>query len=87
MKNTSTEWLFYELQRVNMNYALEQIENLEYIEIKHKILEQAKEMEQKQQDELAIGFSEWCLDENQIIYGDGEELLQIYKTKLKNENK
>jgi len=87
MKNTSTEWLFYELQRVNMNYALEQIENLEYIEIKHKILEQAKEMEQKQQDELAIGFSEWCLDENQIIYGDGEELLQIYKTKLKNEKK
>jgi|688.fasta_scaffold29415_15 hypothetical protein len=44
-------------------------------------------MEQKQQDELAIGFSEWCLDENQIIYGDGEELLQIYKTKLKTENK
>jgi hypothetical protein len=30
-------------------------------------------------DEFAIGFAEWCLDENHIIYNDGKELLEIYK--------
>ena len=42
---------------------------------------QEKEMEQEQQDKLAIGFAEWCLDENQIIYNDGKNLLEIYKNK------
>ena len=43
---------------------------------------QAKEMEQEQQDKLAIDFAEWCLDENQIIYNDGKEILEIYKNKI-----
>ena len=30
-------------------------------------------------DEFAIGFAEWCLDENHIILNDGKELLEIYK--------
>jgi hypothetical protein len=30
-------------------------------------------------DELAIGFAEWCLDENHIILNDGKQLLEIYK--------
>ena len=30
-------------------------------------------------DNFAIKFAEWCLDNNQIIQNDGEELLQIYK--------
>ena len=30
-------------------------------------------------DDFAIGFAEWCLDENHIIYNDGKELLEIYK--------
>ena len=30
-------------------------------------------------DEFAIGFAEWCLDENHIILNDGKELLKIYK--------
>lgn len=29
-------------------------------------------------DDFAIGFAEWCLDENHIIYNDGKELLEIY---------
>jgi hypothetical protein len=75
-KQTAVEWLEEEFIALQ-NYGVNEL----------GLFAKAKEMEQKQQDELAIGFSEWCLDENQIIYGDGEELLQIYKTKLKTENK
>jgi hypothetical protein len=78
-KQTAVKWL---VEKLIINEDINKEST--YINM---LIEQAKEMEQKQQDELAIGFSEWCLDENQIIYGDGEELLQIYKTKLKNENK
>ena len=30
-------------------------------------------------DEFAIGFAEWCLNENHIILNDGKQLLEIYK--------
>jgi hypothetical protein len=30
-------------------------------------------------EDFAIGFAEWCLDENHIILNDGKELLEIYK--------
>jgi len=42
------------------------------------IIEDAEIIE-KIADEFAIGFAEWCLDENHIILNDGKELLEIYK--------
>jgi hypothetical protein len=54
-----------------------------------KHIEQAIEMEKKQQDELAIGFSDWmiCKAEKYNSYlcliKDYKELLKIYKNETK----
>ena len=65
---TAVEWLFLMLNNPNKDQKFA-----------NKLLDKAKEMEKQQQDEFAIGFAEWCLDENHIIYNDGKELLEIYK--------
>ncbi len=66
---TAVEWLVEKIQN-NIHHT---------IKIPFEYFEQAKEMEKQQQDEFAIGFAEWCLDENHIILNDGKELLEIYK--------
>jgi len=54
-----------------------------------KHIEQAIEMEKKQQDELAIGFADWmiCKAEKYNSYlcliKDYKELLKIYKNEIK----
>lgn len=42
-------------------------------------LQEVSEQCEKISEEFAIGFAEWCLDENHIILNDGKELLEIYK--------
>jgi hypothetical protein len=54
------------------------------IDMKQETLEQAKEMEKQQQDELAIGFIKWC--ENKCVFSPSvihrpsyEKLLEYYR--------
>ena len=68
MKQSAVGWIIDQLFELR-NPTLNQIE----------IVKKAREIEKQQQDEFAIGFAEWCLDENQIIYNDGKEILEIYK--------
>lgn len=48
MKQTAVEWQFNELQKVEKAYSKQVIDNIEFIQIKNKILEKAKEMEKEQ---------------------------------------
>jgi hypothetical protein len=68
MKKTAVEWLVEQL-KIN-NYISKN---------SHWLIDDAKELEIQQKDQLAIGFSGWCLEENHNIVDDGEKLLQIYK--------
>jgi hypothetical protein len=81
-KQTAVEWL------------IDQVEDfISYIPT--HISEQAKEMEEKQQEALAIGFGEWLNTEEPLAlildlngYQDFSELLEIYKKRnFVNENK
>jgi hypothetical protein len=75
-------------------YLLEQM-GLEQLIFPKEIIDKAKEMEEKQQETLAIGFGEWLNTEEPLAlildlngYQDFSELLEIYKKKrnLVNEN-
>ena len=51
------------------------------------LFQQAKEMEKQQQDEFAIGFAEWRVndwvhDERWTKISDTKELLEIYKKEI-----
>ena len=53
-----------------------------------KLIDQAKEMEKQQQDELAIGFIKWC--ENKCVFSPSvihkptyEKLLEYYRETIK----
>ena len=77
MKQSAVEWLSNELyEKFEMRG-----DGLLYDEI----LDQAKEIENQQQDELAIGFAEWLVDyydEDESCRDwdkSTEELLEIYK--------
>jgi hypothetical protein len=77
MKQTSVEWLEDCLteQYPNGKFVWNTRADIE------ALFKQAKEMEKQQQDELAIGFAEWCLKirfepiENVSV----KKLLEIYK--------
>jgi len=86
MKQTSVEWLYEKLWK-EFNFSFSS-----------NILEQAKEIEKKQQDEFAIWFAEWC-DNDYFRMGNTniwshttdweynlkfttKELLEIYKKTL-----
>ena len=74
MKQTAIEWFNDEiLIHLNFDQRL-------YLK---DIFKQAKEMENQQQDEFAIGFAEWLVIRyNEDIIYDAytkEELLEIYK--------
>jgi hypothetical protein len=73
MKQTAVEWLLEQLKVCNY------ISKKGYKNAETWLIQEALEYEQEQQDEFAIGFAEWCLDENHIILNDGKELLEIYK--------
>ena len=73
MKQTAVEWLGLKLNMLFTDITEEQWNKAE------KLFQQAKEMEKREQNDFAIGFAEWCLDENHIILNDGKELLEIYK--------
>ena len=52
------------------------------------VIDQAKEMEKQQQDELAIGFIKWC--ENKCVFSPSvihkptyEKLLEYYRETIK----
>lgn len=54
-------------------------EQLKIMEKEQLAFKAGLEYQREKQDEFAIGFAEWCLDENHIILNDGKELLEIYK--------
>jgi hypothetical protein len=75
MKQTAVEWLY------------KQIYNEYKISIHDSIMEQAKEMEKQQQDDFAIEFAEWRVndwvhDERWTKISDTKELLEIYKKEI-----
>ena len=50
---------------------------LKFVQFKAEML---LKIEKQQQDEFAIGFARWCMDNNQqVILNDGKYLLEIYK--------
>lgn len=51
----------------------------ECLRIRFENIDKVIDSQEKIADEFAIGFAEWCLDENHIILNDGKELLEIYK--------
>jgi hypothetical protein len=54
--------------------------DMPYCDIKCTILAPSELIKLEQiAEEFAIGFAEWCLDENHIILNDGKQLLEIYK--------
>ena len=70
------------MKQTAVELLVEKMENLYFVNFKNFFsleIEQAKEIEIQQNDQLAIGFAEWCLQENHIIVDDGKQLLQIYK--------
>jgi len=73
MKPTPIKWILEQLKVCNY------ISKKGYKNAETWLIQEALEYEQEQQDEFAIGFAEWCLDENHIILNDGKELLEIYK--------
>jgi len=76
---TAVKWLEKKLVESGINFLSEEVE----------FINQAKEMEEQQQDEFAIGFAEWiwgnCFNifNDRFNYKDDEyslkELLEIYK--------
>jgi hypothetical protein len=76
-----------------VEYLLEQM-GLEQLIFPKEIIDKALEMEEKQQEALAIGFGEWLNTEEPLAlildlngYQDFSELLEIYKKRnLVNEN-
>jgi hypothetical protein len=73
MKPTPIKWILEQLKVCNY------ISKKGYKNAETWLIQEALEYEQEQQDEFAIGFAEWCLDENHIILNDGKELIEIYK--------
>jgi hypothetical protein len=73
MKQTAVE-----IGRLKLNMLFTDITEEQWNKAE-KLFQQAKEMEKREQNDFAIGFAEWCLDENHIILNDGKELLEIYK--------
>jgi len=73
MKTTPIKWILEQLKVCNY------ISKKGYKNAETWLIQEALEYEQEQQDEFAIGFAEWCLDENHIILNDGKELIEIYK--------
>lgn len=67
MKLTSVEWLVQELGSY-LPTSIKEVQSL---------IEQAKEMEKKQQDEFAIGFAEWCV-KKRIDFFDSTEIGETY---------
>jgi hypothetical protein len=68
MKQTAVQWL---CEKYHLKQDIE-------------IVKEAKEMEKQQQDEFAIGFAEWRVndwvhDERWTKISDTKELLEIYK--------
>jgi hypothetical protein len=68
MKQTAVEWL---CEKYHLKQDIE-------------IVKQAKVMEKQQQDEFAIGFAKWLVendlyDEILLKVSDAKELLEIYK--------
>jgi hypothetical protein len=59
---------------------LEKLTNENYKKSFDELIQQAKEQEQKEKDEFAIGFAQWC-DENYNTLKpyDMKQLLEIYK--------
>ena len=51
----------------------------ECLRIRFENIDKVIDSQEKIAEEFAIGFAEWYLDENHIIYNDGKELLEIYK--------
>jgi hypothetical protein len=66
MKQTTVEWFEKELKKKGFNFP--------YMTLK---INQAKEMEKKQQDEFAIGFAEWCI-KKRIDFFDSTEIGETY---------
>jgi hypothetical protein len=81
---TAVEWLVDEMLKQGYFDANKQLTFTNLDNLQH----QAKEMENKQQDELAIGFADWmiCKVEKYTSYlyliKDYKELLEIYKKQL-----
>jgi len=82
---TNVDVWFKKLKRNNMTAVEWLIEELK--KSLRKEIEQAKEMEKRQQDDFAIGFAEW-VDINYFVYNTWKEsksiteLLEIYKKTL-----
>ena len=71
MKQTAVEWLaneFYEKLEVKGDGALF-----------NDLVNQAKELQKQQQDEFAIGFTEWCIKNAKSTYYRGDGALILYK--------
>ena len=73
---SAVEWLVKEINKINVSPEARRFIS--------KLEKQAKEIENEQQDAFAIGFAEWCIDEeNNVSYykrlGKSKELLEIYK--------
>jgi hypothetical protein len=66
---TAVQWLEEKLVESGINFLSEEVE----------FIEQAKEMEEQQQDEFAIGFADWLIKRQASYFESLEELLEIYK--------
>jgi hypothetical protein len=60
----------------NLNYSKELLTDKKF---RRSYFIEGCEYQQQEQDDFAIEFAEWCLDNNQIIQNDGKELLKIFK--------
>lgn len=82
MEQSAVEWYSKEHWKLFIQLESKELSIGKYAVQHHKILDQAKENEQKQKDEFAIGFAIWY---NEILADDkfkeekSKELLEIYK--------